>query len=202
MKPLDDEARRLIADASAADTPTPELEAELWQRLAPRLRAPLPASAAAASQTPAAAAGLSLKVIAGALAVGALAMGVQHKLAMTPTAAEIAPQRHALELQRAQPTASPLLEEAQLLGQAQHALSGADPTRALMFIERHRARFPHGALVQEREAARVFALCALGESEPARAAQQHFLQVWPGSLLAERVRAACPKVPATPGVSH
>jgi hypothetical protein len=219
VKPLDEQARQLIAEVSAADSPPPELEAELWQRLSARLHAPLPPTAAAASQTSAAVSSVVLKVVVAVLAVGVLGAVVQRQRSTPSPEADLAPRAQVqaapaqppdpalLEETQLQPTtavlseraqqppASALLEEAQLLGQAQRALSAGEPAHALTFIARHRARFPEGALVQEREAARVFALCATGEAAQAVAAQQAFLRTWPRSLLADRVRAACPKTP-------
>jgi len=81
--------------------------------------------------------------------------------------------------------------EAELLRQADAARKGGDAARALALVDEHRARFPDGILVQEREAERVVVLCALGRAGDARAAAAVFLSNWPRSPLAGRVREAC-----------
>ena len=53
---------------------------------------------------------------------------------------------------------------------AQAALADDDGTRALAVVRAHAKRFPDGQLVQEREAARVRALCALDRVDDASAA--------------------------------
>lgn len=58
-------------------------------------------------------------------------------------------------------------------------------------LDEHAARFPRGALRDEREAARVLALCADGRTAEARAAASAFVAASPRSPLASQVRAAC-----------
>jgi hypothetical protein len=70
------------------------------------------------------------------------------------------------------------------------------PERALAAINAQDARFPDGALREERAEARIVALCALGRVEEARAKASLFLQEHPRSLLASRVRASCGGTPA------
>jgi hypothetical protein len=84
-----------------------------------------------------------------------------------------------------------VVEEAALLHAAREALAGGDAKAALTLLDEHGARFPKGALVAERQAARVFALCALGWSVEARRAASAFLTQNPRSPLAARVRNAC-----------
>jgi len=81
--------------------------------------------------------------------------------------------------------------EIALLGEAQRALASGQPEKALVLLDRHAREFPHGSLGQERAAARIIALCALGRVTTARAEAAAFLARSPGSPLAERVRAAC-----------
>jgi hypothetical protein len=81
--------------------------------------------------------------------------------------------------------------EAELLREADVARKAGDAPRALALLDEHSARFPHGVLVQEREAERVVVLCALGRADEARAAASAFLREWPRSPLAGRVRASC-----------
>jgi hypothetical protein len=212
MKPLDPQSRRLIDEVNAGDLPSPELEARLWQALAPRLDAPLPPAAAAASRALQAKAGLFasspvLKLVIGVVAVGASVTAVVQMRAHTPRAVagvahtqvheRPAPPARAVASEQAPPTAaaaeSGLSAETRLLARAQRALHAGDARGALAFVDRHAAMFPHGELAQERDAARVFALCALGQRAEARSAQERFLRTWPGSPLATRVESACAK---------
>jgi RNA polymerase sigma-70 factor (ECF subfamily) len=100
-----------------------------------------------------------------------------------------------------QPEVGPDVEgEIALLSEAQRALSGGQPEKALQFLDEHARVFPHGALAEERTAARIVALCKLGRVVRARNEATAFLQRLPDSPLAERVRAACgdavaPKTP-------
>ena len=89
-------------------------------------------------------------------------------------------------------TASRLQAETRLIAQAQRALSANLPNQALSLLNQHRARFTRGALAPEREAARVFALCAAGRREDAELTRARFLERWPDSPLASHVRASCP----------
>jgi len=81
--------------------------------------------------------------------------------------------------------------EVELLAEAQSAINAGDGARALVLLDEHARRFPSGAMSQEREAARVFALCALGRTGEARAAAERFLSAFPTSPQAARVRASC-----------
>jgi hypothetical protein len=81
--------------------------------------------------------------------------------------------------------------EIALLNQAQRALAGREPERALQLLDRHAREFPRGSLTEERTAARIMALCALGNVTTARAEAAVFVRQSPGSPLAERVRASC-----------
>jgi hypothetical protein len=58
-------------------------------------------------------------------------------------------------------------------------------------LEDHAARFPQGALTEERSAARVHALCAQGRGAEARAAASTFIASHPRSALAPAVRKSC-----------
>jgi hypothetical protein len=82
-------------------------------------------------------------------------------------------------------------EEADLLRRADAARKSGDAPGALALLDEHRARFPSGMLVPEREAERVIVLCALGRLDDARGAASVFLRTWPRSPLAGRVRASC-----------
>jgi hypothetical protein len=88
------------------------------------------------------------------------------------------------------PAVTTLREETSLLHSAQAALR-TDPARALELLDEHARRFPSGVLREERSAARVLALCALGRAAEARAEAARFVATWPRSLHADRVRASC-----------
>lgn len=85
--------------------------------------------------------------------------------------------------------AGTLTEEVELLRVAQRALVDGDGASALSAVEEHRARFPDGALREERDAAQVFALCALKRLDEARLAGGLFVASYPSSPLASRVLA-------------
>ena len=87
--------------------------------------------------------------------------------------------------------ANALNQELMFLSRAQASLSAGDAARALALLDEHATTYPNGALREERMAARVFALCALGKQEEARAEAQQFVSMAPRSPLAARVRGAC-----------
>ncbi len=83
--------------------------------------------------------------------------------------------------------------EIALLNEAQRALASGQADRALQILDRHAREFPRGSLAEERAAARIIALCALGRVTAARAETAAFVRQSPESPLVERVRAACGK---------
>lgn len=206
MKPLEPESRRLIEEINAADIPPHELEARVWRTLEGRLTQSLPPTAAAASralgaQSTAVGTGLKLSLAVVGLGMAAAFVVVHLYAPLRPQPTREPPSPHAVpETVQPTPTVPParvaveestLLEETLLLAKAQSAISAGVPGRALPWIEQHRARFSHGELAQERDAAEVFALCALHRTASARRARLQFLRVWPDSPLADRVRGAC-----------
>ena len=84
-----------------------------------------------------------------------------------------------------------LFEEAALIRAANTALSSGDSTTALARLDDHAARFPRGALSEERSATRVHALCAAGRVTDARTAATAFVAAHPRSALAPAVRRSC-----------
>jgi hypothetical protein len=80
--------------------------------------------------------------------------------------------------------------ELALLEEAQTALRTHAPGRALVVLNEHAAKYPKGALAEERDGLRVVALCNVGRSEAALAAER-FLADHPASPLAGPVRDAC-----------
>jgi hypothetical protein len=87
--------------------------------------------------------------------------------------------------------AADLEGEARLLEQADADLRRGDATAALRRLAEHAARYPSGALREEREGVRVVALCRAGRAAEGRAAADRFLARSPRSTLAPRIRAAC-----------
>jgi hypothetical protein len=84
-----------------------------------------------------------------------------------------------------------LAVELTLLGAAQRELAAGRAERALERLAEHERMAPYGALLGERLAARVFALCALGRNAEARLAMREFESMAPGSPLTPRVLASC-----------
>jgi hypothetical protein len=82
-------------------------------------------------------------------------------------------------------------EELALLEQAHRELSQGNPSASLATLDAHTRRFPSGAFTAERTAARVFALCALGQVDRARAVADEFLRAAPASPLVPRIRSSC-----------
>jgi outer membrane protein assembly factor BamD (BamD/ComL family) len=90
------------------------------------------------------------------------------------------------------PPTSALSDEIALIASARAALARGDARAALGELDRYAQQFSHGMLRPESLAARVDALCALGERERARAVAEAFVEEFPSSALAARVRNRCP----------
>jgi len=92
------------------------------------------------------------------------------------------------------------------LRHAQQALQGGQPRRALELLSQLDAEYPASSLWQEREVARVLALCGVGRAAAARQIAQRVLAASPNSLYASRIQASCagpstqPKAPAPASV--
>ncbi|HEY3449234.1 MAG TPA: hypothetical protein VGK67_22960 [Myxococcales bacterium] len=95
----------------------------------------------------------------------------------------------------AQASESQLAEELRLMSQAQQKLRDGDAAGALALLDEHVSSFPRGALSEERAAARVQALCALGRVPEARSESVEFLADHPRSPYAAKVRSACGVAP-------
>ena len=83
--------------------------------------------------------------------------------------------------------------EMTLLSAAQSALAAGNPERALEQLDRHARRFPTSLLAEEREVARIRALCALGRDAQLATARRRFDKRFPGSPLRGRAMAECDK---------
>jgi len=81
-----------------------------------------------------------------------------------------------------------LAEEVALLSRAEMALRGGKPALALEVLSEHERRFGNGLLAEERIAARVQALCALGRRAEADAQLSHLS---PNSLHVAQPGQAC-----------
>jgi RNA polymerase sigma-70 factor, ECF subfamily len=78
------------------------------------------------------------------------------------------------------------------LQQAASALRRGEVEAATDLLERHAARFPDSAMADVRTALTIEADCAAGRTTRARQAAARFLADHPNSLVAGRVRRACP----------
>ncbi len=97
---------------------------------------------------------------------------------------------------KAPPAASSLAKEGEYIETARVALARGRATDALQAIEEHAARFPHGRLVEEREALAVQALVLAGQAGAAQARAARFHQAYPDSVFGPAVdRALAPSPP-------
>jgi hypothetical protein len=93
---------------------------------------------------------------------------------------------------KARPRVSGDIEgEVQLLEIADADLRRGDTSGALAALAEHAAKYPTGALRQERDGMNVVALCKAGRQAEGRAAAEKFLSRGSKSALASRIRAAC-----------
>jgi hypothetical protein len=84
-----------------------------------------------------------------------------------------------------------LSEEVAILSRAETDLHGNRPELALLALDEHERRFGHGVLEEERMAARVQALCALGRTAEADAELARLARMSPNSPHTERSRQVC-----------
>ena len=84
-----------------------------------------------------------------------------------------------------------LSREARELAAVQQALRDGKSADALSLLQAQDSEFAGGALSVERAAARVVALCALGNGDSARDLAARFAQQHPDSPLLDRVRRSC-----------
>jgi hypothetical protein len=78
--------------------------------------------------------------------------------------------------------------EISILEDSEDALQ-SNPGRALAQVERHAARYPHGALAQEREVIAIEALLRLGRSDEAHLRAARFERDYPRSAHLPRIEA-------------
>jgi len=129
---------------------------------------------------------------------------VQAGLGSEPAQRTAAPGPH-LALSNATPLAEPsstpsrspgsLAEEVELLAKAQRALRAGDHQAALGLLGELSRRFPKGALLEEREAAQVLAMCGADPGKRSAQRARAFVKAHRGSVYAARIRAACAELP-------
>jgi hypothetical protein len=103
----------------------------------------------------------------------------------------VAPAVTSTEARSAAARRDSLAEEVSILSRAETELHAGRPGNALALLDEHQRKFPRGALTQERIAARIHALCALGRVSEAEAALSRLRRVSPGSLHEATAREAC-----------
>jgi hypothetical protein len=86
---------------------------------------------------------------------------------------------------------STLAQEVALMSRAAASLQAGRAAEALKTLEEHQQKFPGGVLSEERLAARVQALCALGRRAQAEAELARLVRTSPRSPQVVRARQAC-----------
>jgi hypothetical protein len=84
-----------------------------------------------------------------------------------------------------------LSEEVRLLSKAEQQLNSGHPDEALRTLGEHERRFPGGALAEERLAARIQSLCALGRISEAKSDLARLARAYPQSAQVDRARRFC-----------
>ena len=84
-----------------------------------------------------------------------------------------------------------LSAEVSLIARAQAATNRGQAEQALAALQEYDRQHQSGALLEERSAARIFALCASGRERDARAAAESFQARWPSSPQLARIRSSC-----------
>ena len=82
-------------------------------------------------------------------------------------------------------------EEVAILTRAEKELHNGRPAAALKALDEHQRRFASGALAQERSAARIQALCALGRTSEAAAESARLTRISPNSPQAPHAMRPC-----------
>lgn len=84
-----------------------------------------------------------------------------------------------------------LAEEVAILSRATSELHSGRPAGALRALDEHQRKFPRGLLVEERRAARVQALCALGRKSEAKPELERLVKSAPQSPTTLRAKQVC-----------
>jgi len=154
-------------------------------------RAPAPAAAPAAAALPAALPPAPLEPAAPTPAEAPLAPAPAHQVAPAVRAPHELPRPAPAPAAPAPPPEDGLVAETSALREAQLELRAGHAEQALQLLDGQLVRFRGGALEQERQAARILALCQLQQREAAQAATAALERDFPGSPLLSRVRSAC-----------
>ena len=91
----------------------------------------------------------------------------------------------------AHPPADFLPEEVRLLSRAEQQMNDGLAEDALRTLAEHERKFPTGSLAEERMAARVQVLCALGRTAEAKSDLTRLTRAYPKSPHLERARSVC-----------
>lgn len=84
-----------------------------------------------------------------------------------------------------------LAQEVAILSRATSELHAGHPANALKAVDEHQRKFPNGVLSEERRAARVQALCALGRRREAAPELQRLSRTAPQSPNTLRAKQVC-----------
>jgi hypothetical protein len=103
----------------------------------------------------------------------------------------LSPERGGAPVGESSKPGNEIRQEVALLSKAQAALSRGRPQEALEALSEHAARFPRGALTEERTATRARTLCALGRRPEAEAELKRMEKINPASAYLARARESC-----------
>jgi hypothetical protein len=217
LSDLNPEAQKLVQASRYAFRPTGSDRERVFQALLPQLGDSVGADVASATAD-GAVKGTFLKISAAIVGVGIAGGGLYVALSPEPTKVEVpsvvtaklapAPNAPAVDLPESTlpaPQAEPaakrssapsrsvdsLAQEVLILSRASSELRAGRPAAALKALDEHQRSFPSGVLTQERTAARIQALCALGRTKEARSALERLARTSPNSPHEARARKAC-----------
>lgn len=89
------------------------------------------------------------------------------------------------------PSSSSITDELSVLKEANQAIAEGRVDEALRVLNAGTQQYPSGALLPEREFARILALCHSGQTELAQKAAGAFVVKYPQSPLVSRARTVC-----------
>ncbi|HVR18738.1 MAG TPA: hypothetical protein VMS65_03550 [Polyangiaceae bacterium] len=215
MAELNSEAEKLVQAGRAALRPSQADQERVFAALLPRVGVAIGAGAAAGGATRA----TLLKVSAALVGLGLIGGGlflaqrseptpvnnvVPAPASPAPAAAppvDPMPENVAPVAPPAEPTAKRtpvpsrsadnLAREVAILSRASSELRAGRAAAALKTLEEHQREFPAGMLAQERTAARIQALCALGRTKQAETELGRLARTAPDSPHVARARKAC-----------
>lgn len=220
MAELKPEAEKLVQATREALRPTEADRERVFAALLPQLGAAGlgDGGASGAAQASSTAKATLLKISTGVVGLGVAGGGLFLALRSEPLPAETAvpapakpvptsapiepaPEKVAPVAPEPEPTqqrtpaasrsADNLAKEVAILSRASAELRAGRPAAALKALEEHQREFPGGMLAQERTAARIQALCALGRTKEARSELARLSRSSPNSPHEARARKAC-----------